>query len=289
MSDIVLLTGRTMPREVSENDLLADELRQLGVSAEIQPWDEPLDWSEHGFALVRTTWDYWDRLGEFVAWAEQTQKRTTLRNPAEVIVWNCHKGYLVGLGTLGIPVIPTRLLREGADEGEIAAALAEFGERHGEAELVAKPAVSAGARGALRTRATAPDAAAHLAGLVANGDALLQPLAESVLTRGETSLVFFGQEFSHAVRKVPAQGEYRIHEHHGGSVQPHTPSEAELAAARAALAAAPAETAYGRVDLVELPDGPAVMELELIEPELFLPFADGATARYARHLAELLP
>ncbi|WP_037605236.1 ATP-grasp domain-containing protein [Streptacidiphilus rugosus] len=289
MSDIVLLTGRTMPREVSENDLLADELRTLGVRAEIQPWDEPLDWSEHGIAVVRTTWDYWDRLDEFLAWAERTRKQTTLHNPAEVIVWNHHKGYLVGLGESGVPVIPTRLLRAGSGAAEIATALAEFDERHGGVELVAKPAVSAGARGALRTRADHPEAAAHLRELVAKGDALLQPLAESVLTRGETSLVFFGQEFSHAVRKVPAGGEYRIHEHHGGSVQPHAPTEAELAAARLALASAPARTAYGRVDLVELSEGPAVMELELIEPELFLPYADGATARYARHLAALLP
>jgi glutathione synthase/RimK-type ligase-like ATP-grasp enzyme len=293
MSDIVLLTGRTMPREVAENGLLVGELEQLGLTAEIQPWDEPLDWSAQGLALVRTTWDYWDRLGEFVAWAERAEKLTTLRNPAEIIVWNCHKGYLAGLGTLGVPVIPTQVLHQGADLAEIDAVLAEFHERHGEVEAVAKPTVSAGARGALRVATAGPEAQtrlrAHLTRLLENGDALLQPLAESVLTRGETSLVFFGEQFSHAVRKVPAQGEYRIHEHHGGTVEAHTPTEAELAAARAALAAAPAETVYGRVDLVELPDGPAVMELELIEPELFLRCAEGATARYARHLADLLP
>ncbi|MEY9872817.1 hypothetical protein ABH931_002294 [Streptacidiphilus sp. MAP12-33] len=289
MSDIVLLTGRTMPREASENDLLATELRALGVSAEIQPWDEPLDWGTHGMALVRTTWDYWDRLEEFLAWAGRTDKLTTLRNPAEVIAWNHHKGYLPALGAQGIAVIPTTLLPRGADRTEVDAALAAFRDRHGAIETVAKPAVSAGARGALRSPVDAPETAAHLTELTRGGDALLQPLVESVLTRGETSLVFFGTEFSHAVRKVPASGEYRIHQHHGGTVQEHTPSAAELAVARAALAAAPAPVAYGRVDLVELADGPAVMELELIEPELFLPFAPGATARYARHLAGLLP
>jgi glutathione synthase/RimK-type ligase-like ATP-grasp enzyme len=116
----------------------------------------------------------------------------------------------------------------------------------------------------------------------------VQPFAESILSRGESSLVFFGGTFSHAVRKVPASGEYRIHEHHGGSVLPHTPSPAELAAADAALAAAPAATSYARVDLVELPDGPAVMELELVEPELFLFHDPTAPARYAAHLASLL-
>jgi glutathione synthase/RimK-type ligase-like ATP-grasp enzyme len=277
-----------MPRDVTENDLLVSELRQLGVTAEIHPWDEPLDWASFGTALVRTTWDYWDRLDEFLAWADRTDGLTTLRNPAQVIRWNCHKGYLVELGEQGVPVIPTQVLRQGADRHAIDAALGAFREQHGEVEAVAKPAVSAGALGALRTLPADPRAAAHLSDLLERGDALLQPLVESILTRGETSLVFFGEEYSHAVRKVPAQGEYRIHEHHGGTVQSHQPTDAEVAAARAALAAAPAATAYGRVDLVELPSGPAVMELELIEPELFLPHAD-ATVRYARHLASLLP
>jgi glutathione synthase/RimK-type ligase-like ATP-grasp enzyme len=286
--DIALLTGRTMPREVPENDLLVKELRALGVSAEIHPWDAELDWSAYGLALVRTTWDYWDRLEEFLAWAKRADQQTALRNPAEVIAWNHHKGYLPALAEQGISVIPTALLPRDADKARVDAVLAEFRERHGDVEIVGKPAVSAGARGALRAHVDAPEAAAHLETLVGRGDALLQPLVESILTRGETSLIFFGSEFSHAVRKVPASGEYRIHEHHGGTVQEHVPSEAELAVAHAALAAAPTPVAYGRVDLVELPGGPAVMELELIEPELFLPYA-GATARYARHLAELLP
>ncbi|WP_201777124.1 ATP-grasp domain-containing protein [Streptacidiphilus neutrinimicus] len=289
MTDIVLLTGRTMPREVHENDLLVDELRALGVTAEIHPWDEALDWSAYGLALVRTTWDYWDRLDEFLDWAGRTDRQTKLRNPGEVIAWNHHKGYLVSLAEQGISAVPTALLSRGSDRRGIDATLAAFRERHGDIEIVGKPAVSAGARGALRARVDAPETAAHLETLVARGDALLQPLVDSVLTRGETSLIFFGTEFSHAVRKVPAAGEYRIHEHHGGTVREHTPSEAELAVAKAALAAAPAPVAYGRVDLVELEDGPAVMELELIEPELFLPHTAGATARYAHHLAGLLP
>ena len=284
MADIVLLTGRTMPRDVPENELLVAELAALGANAEILPWDEPLDWSAVGLAVVRTTWDYWLRREEFTAWAERVDKLTRLRNPAEVLRWNSHKGYLAELDSLGVPVVPTRLVGRGASEPDRAGALAPFGD----AEVVLKPAVSAGARGALRAVATDPAAAAHLAQLVAEGDALVQPFAESVLAAGEVSLVFFDGEYSHAVRKVPASGEYRIHEHHGGTVQSYTPTETELAVSRRALATAPAATSYGRVDLVELEQGPAVMELELIEPELFLPYAPGATARYARTLIALL-
>ena len=284
MADVVLLTGRTMPREAPENALLVAELSALGVTAEVQPWDEPLDWAAYGLAVVRTTWDYWDRRDEFTTWALAVGRLTALRNPAEVLVWNSHKGYLADLRAAGVPVVPTRLVSRGASDRELASALAPFGD----AEVVIKPAVSAGARGTLRGSATDGASALHLAQLVRNGDALVQPFAESILTNGETSLIFIDGTPSHAVRKVPASGEYRIHEHHGGSVQPHTPSAAELATARAALTAAPAATSYARVDLVQLPEGPAVMELELIEPELFLPHAPAAAARYAAHLAALL-
>jgi glutathione synthase/RimK-type ligase-like ATP-grasp enzyme len=285
MADLILATGRTMPREVPENKLLVAELAQLGVRAEIQPWDEPLDWAAQGAVVVRTTWDYWDRYEEFIAWAHRVGGLTTLRNPAAVLEWNSHKGYLVELAARGVPVVPTRLVPRGAGERERAGALAA----HRAGEVVIKPAVSAGALGALRASAAGPAAAEHLAALTAERDALVQPFAPSVLTRGETSLVFFGGAFSHAVRKVPADGEYRIHEHHGGSVLAHDPGEAELAVARAALAAAPAATGYARVDRVQIAAGqPAVMELELIEPELFLRYGAGAAARYARELAALL-
>lgn len=284
MVDIALLTGRTMPREVPENGLLVAELTRLGVTVEIHPWDEPLDWSGFGLAVVRTTWDYWARSEEFAAWAERTARLTTLRNPVEVLLWNSHKGYLVELAAAGVPVVPTRLVPRGASDAERGRVLLAFGDD----EVVLKPAVSAGARGALRSLAADRASAAHLAELTGVGDALVQPFAESVLARGETSLVFFDGVFSHAVRKIPAAGEYRIHLHHGGSVQHYTPDAAELAVATAALAAAPAATSYARVDLVQLPGGPAVMELELIEPELFLPTAPAAAGRYARVLADLL-
>ncbi|MFC5908818.1 ATP-grasp domain-containing protein [Streptacidiphilus monticola] len=289
-ADVVLLTGRTMPREVPENALLIDALAERGVRAELLPWDEPdTDWSRFGLAVVRTTWDYWDRREEFLTALRGMAARTLLRNPPELVAWNSHKGYLVELARAGVPVVPTRLVPQGSDDATALAALGAFGPR---TELVVKPAVSAGARGALRAHADDPAVAAHLAELTGRQDALVQPLATSVLSRGETSLVYFGGEFSHAVRKAPAAGEYRIHLHHGGSLHPHTPDDAELAVAAAALAAAPwsEATEYARVDLVQGADGtPQVMELELIEPELFLEADEGrAVGRYADRLAALV-
>ncbi|MFJ1755892.1 RimK family alpha-L-glutamate ligase [Kitasatospora sp. NPDC088134] len=287
---IALLTGRTMPLDVPEDDLLVRALADRGLTADVLPWDEPADWSAYGLALVRTTWDYWQRHEEFLAALREIGGRTKLRNPVGLVAWNSHKGYLLELAAAGVPVLPTRLVPAGADPERRAAALAAFGT---DAALVVKPAVSVGARDTIRTTAGDPAAAAHLAELVGSGrDTLVQPLAESVLTRGETSLVFLGGSFSHAVRKSAAPGDYRIHQYLGGTVHPHDPSGAELAAAEAALAAAPhgGQLEYARVDLVlDAAGDPCLMELELIEPELFLFQQDAApAARYAARIEALL-
>ena len=143
-----------------------------------------------------------------------------------------------------------------------------------------KPAVSSGSRGAGRFEAGDPGAAGHLAALVADRDALVQPYVPSVAERGERSLIFFGGRFSHAVDKIPARGDYRVQEMYGGRYRRHQPTPPEMAAAERALAAAPADALlYARVDLVEGGDGPLVMELELIEPELFLGFDRGRARR----------
>ncbi|MCF6524073.1 RimK family alpha-L-glutamate ligase [Streptomyces sp. JJ36] len=285
MPDIVLATGRTMPRPVPENDALVTALAEQGLHAEIRPWDEPLDpaATAPGMILVRSTWDYSTRREQFLAWARDTERRTLLRNPAPLLEWNSHKGYLPRLAGAGVPVVPTALVPYDAPDAARTTALAA----HDGGDVVIKPAVSVGGIGALRAPAAAPEAAEHLASLVRTGDALVQPFAPAVTT-GETSLVFFGDRFSHAVRKIPAEGEFRVHERYGGTVAPHTPSPAELAAAETALKAAPTAPVYARVDLVALPEGPAVMELELIEPELFLFQHPQAPERYARHLAALL-
>jgi glutathione synthase/RimK-type ligase-like ATP-grasp enzyme len=147
--------------------------------------------------------------------------------------------------------------------------------------------VSVGAVGASRVAARSADASTHLAGLAEVGDVLVQPFEPAVLD-GERSLLYFDGELSHAVRKVPAAGDYRVHIEYGGTVESYAPTPAERAVAAAALAAAPGPLAYARVDLVTTARGPAIMELELIEPALFLRTDDAAAARFAASLVELL-
>ena len=138
--------------------------------------------------------------------------------------------------------------------------------------------------GALRAMASDPACLAHLDSLVADGDVMVQPFVTSVAEAGEVSLVYFGGRFSHAIRKQPAAGDFRVQDMYGGTVHAHQPTDAELAVADAVLARTPAPTTYARIDLVEFAGAPALMEAELIEPELFL----GATAEAAMNFARVL-
>jgi len=282
---LVLVTARRLPVPDAETPLLIRALQQRGVEVSLWPWDEAADWASAGAVVVRSPWGYFEHRAEFIAWAWSVEATTALFNPAAVLEWNSHKRYLLDLAAAGIPVVATVVVDRGAGADVQGRALG----RH-QGEVVIKPAVSAGAVGALRTAAGSSQAIDHLARLSRAGDVLVQPLVPSVLTEGETSLVYFGGEFSHAVRKVPMTGEYRVHRHHGGRVVPHSAGSDEREVAAAALARAPATAAlaYARVDLVGLDSGPAVMELEVIEPELFLPHHEHAAERFADHLVSLM-
>ena len=281
MSTVALATAAELELPDDETSVVADALRQRGVDAVIAPWDGPYDWASADLVVIRSTWDYVHRLEEFLAWIDCAGASTTLVNPGEVLRWNAHKRYLAELSAAGLPVVPTVMVERGAEVSELRDLIADA------TEVVVKPAVSASAYGTARGHATDPALADHLRGLVATADALVQPLVPSVLTDGEVSLIYLGGELSHAVRKVARPGDYRVQHEHGGTVQPHTPTAAEITVAEATLAAVPAPCAYARVDVVAGTDGPMLMELELIEPQLFLDQAPGSAQRFAAVLAAL--
>ncbi|PVZ08459.1 ATP-grasp domain-containing protein [Actinomycetospora cinnamomea] len=257
---------------------LLDALAVRGVDALATAWDDDtVDWAGADLVAVRTTWDYTARRDAFLAWAGRVHAATRLLNPLPVLTWNSHKRYLVELAAAGVPVVPTTLLEAG---GPAPASL-------GEGTLVVKPAVSAGGRGA--RLGPAEDLRDTVAELLAGGDVLVQPAVESIGRDGEVSLIRLGDAWSHAVRKLPAAGGFLVHEKHGGRLEDHTPTSREVAVAEAALAAAPGPVAPARVDLVRLEGEPVVMELELVEPELFLPRAPGAPGRLADALLATLP
>ena len=271
---ILLLTAESLPHDDLETPVLASALEGLGVDAEIVPWtsarlaEVPAD-----LVVIRTTWDYTDHLADFLDVLGGLSAPVV--NGLDVVRWNCHKGYLTELAAVGVPTVRTQLLRRGDP-----AVLRNFGST----EIIVKPAVSAGARGVGRFSSGASEAVAHLSAILTTRDALVQPYQPEVVA-GERSLMFLGGVFSHAVRKTPVDGEYRVQEQYGGVNRPHPASAAELAVAAAALAQAPGgadELLYARIDLVGSETEPLVMELELIEPDLFLSHAAGSVELFAK-------
>ncbi|GAA3386412.1 ATP-grasp domain-containing protein [Cryptosporangium minutisporangium] len=268
---IVLVTATELPGPDVELPVLRAAADRAGLVAEIAAWDDPtVAWDRYDAALIRSTWNYFDKVEQFQDWADAVSGVTRLVNSAATIRWNSVKTYLGDLLAAGVPTVPTTYLPPGEP-----IPLPRYD------DFVVKPTVGGGARGARRFRsADAQEAPEHVAALHAQGfTAMVQPYQKRVDTDGERAIVYFGGEFSHAIVKGPvlsATTGVRDAEPHPNP-RPYEPSDAEHAVARAALAAAPEAPLYGRLDLVLDDAGaPIVMEAELIEPHLFLGFAPGA-------------
>ncbi|PVD10588.1 hypothetical protein [Streptomyces sp. CS207] len=270
MPRIALVTCRPGPRVSVDRDLpvLARALADAGASASVEVWDDAgVDWAAFDLVLIRSTWDYSWRADEFTAWAERCGGATRLATPAAVVRWNTDKRYLADLAAAGVPTVPTSYAAPGESPG--------LPDGH---EYVVKPTSGAGARFAARyTPGEHATAVRQVERMHAEGfTAMVQPYMRAIDTAGERALQFFGGRLLHASRKgaVLAPGtpyDARKVAHPG--LEPWTPTAAEVAVAEAALAAVPgaAEPLYARVDLVDGDDGrPRVMELELVEPNLFL-------------------
>ncbi|MGA5899995.1 ATP-grasp domain-containing protein [Streptomyces venetus] len=267
---IALVTYDPRGEESKDRDMpvLAGALREAGAEADVVHWDDPeVDWAGFDLALIRSTWDYSWRAEEFTVWAERCGRETRLANPVDVVRWNADKRYLGRLAEAGVPAVPTRYFAPG-DPVELPAG-------H---EYVVKPTSGAGARYAARYPAGERDAALrqtermHAEGFTV----MVQPYLTGIETDGERALQFFGGRLLHASRKgaVLAPGTpYDADKVAHPDLRPWEPTAAELDVAERALTAVPGqpELLYARVDLVTGEDGqPCVMELELIEPNLFL-------------------
>jgi glutathione synthase/RimK-type ligase-like ATP-grasp enzyme len=272
MHRVALATAASFPELDEDGPELLAALADEGLSVEVPVWDDPaVDWDAYDLVVVRTTWDYWDRHEEFLAWARSVPR---LANPASVVEWNTDKAYLGRLAAEGVPVVPTTYLTS------------LDGWRPPAEPFVVKPTVSAGARDSAAYPAGDEAAVAHVASLLERGKvAMVQPYLSAVDTDGETAVLVFGGEVSHGARKGPVLSV-------GGGIDntvvsrqltsPRAPSTEEVALAEQVLSVVRGwgdELLYARVDLLP---GPVLIELEVTEPSLFLRHAPGSAQRFAR-------
>lgn len=284
---IALPTCADLPAWEVDDTHLHRALDNRGCQVARPVWDDnSVDWGMFHACLVRTTWDWPEKRRAFVTWAEYVSGRTPLFNPAPVIRWATNKRYLRQLAKLGLPTIPTVWLQAG-HPADVAAIVAE----HGWQVALLKPAFGSSSRATLRFEATAhamSAAQSHLDRMLPTESMLLQPYLESVETSGELSIVFIDGCFSHAVRRRPASGDYRVQEDFGGSDEPSYVGNHEVTLARRCIAIAAPNghpLLYSRVDFLQDNDGCLRLnELELADPTLFFRHAPQAAETLAAAL-----
>ena len=288
---LAILTEDAFPDLTADDRLLLPALTARSAAHRIDArpvsWSDPaVDWHSFDGVLVRSPWDYYRRLPEFLAFLDRLEAAgPQVMNPIPVLRANSDKRYLLALAQAGVPIVPTRFLTT----EELPEHLPEeFG-----GAGVLKPEVSGNAMDTIRfTAAEWP----RLRRIPRPGARwMLQPYLPQIETAGEISLIWIGGQFSHAVRKVPGRGDFRVQADHGGQFAAITPDPAVLTAAERVMAAAvllsavaPGQVTYARVDGVEVSQKPErsdgeflLMELELLEPNLFLGCHPEAAARLA--------
>ena len=271
MKKVALVTYSEHPELTDDDAMLVAPLARHNIESVAVPWDaEGVDW--HGFdsIVVRSTWNYTYKFEEFTRWLTQMKQASLpLVNSYETMIWNANKRYLVELQEKGQPIIPSRVVESGSQ-----ARLEEIMKEEGWNEVVFKPVISASAYHTHKS--TLKDAAvnqAHFDEALAHSAVLVQPFEEAICKEGEWSLIFFNHQFSHAVLKVPKSGDFRTQPHLGGKIQPIEAPARLVQDAERLLSSLPEPVLYARVDGVNKEGQLVLMELELIEPALFM-FAD---------------
>jgi glutathione synthase/RimK-type ligase-like ATP-grasp enzyme len=277
--NIAFVTSAAHPDLTPDDQLAVAQLKKRGARVTGTIWNDPsIDWKRFDSIIVRSTWDYHHRAAEFRSWIDaRAAAGAPVWNPPAVLRWNMEKTYLRDLERAGVPVVPTEWLGQGT-KPDLGGLLAE----RGWLDAVVKPVISAAATRTWRvSHATAPDVDAQLSESLIAGDVMVQPFVPEIQTRGEWSLMFIDGDFSHAVRKMPTEGDFRVQTGFGGRSTTGDPDAAVVCAAQRVLNAAPSSWLYARVDGIETDAGFVLLELEMLEPALFFSHTLSGAARFA--------
>lgn len=274
------LSTRNLDGYVVDDDRAYAPLAQRGIRVDRIAWQNTATcWDDYALVVVRSTWDYQHDPERFFALLEHIDASTArLANPLSAMRWNARKTYLQQLQRAGINIVNTRF-----GDTLTVAALDALGAAFTGCEWIIKPDIGANAGGVFRCSGGEDDATrARILAHFAGRGWLAQPFVESVTRVGEYSLFYFDGTYSHTVLKTPAGGDFRVQEEHGGKIRAVTPDASLRAMGDNVCAALPPDCLYIRVDVV-LDEARrwAVMEVELIEPSLYLRMDPAAAERFA--------
>ncbi len=259
---------------VADDDLAMPPLSDLGIAVETVSWRQTeRAWSDFEIVVIRTPWDYQSSPTEFLAVLETIESQIRLENPIDIVRWNLDKRYLREMETRGTRIVPT-IWNAKYNAPEFDRWLGEFGAD----EIIIKPTVSATAEHTYRLKTYD----ASLEDVFTIREFLVQPFMPNIIAEGEYSLFYFNGEYSHAINKSPKINDFRVQEEHGGIITEIQPDKHLLDAGRETTATIGRDLLYARVDFVrDDADNFCLMELELIEPALYLRMNDGAPQRFA--------
>ncbi|NNF40315.1 MAG: hypothetical protein HKN64_02970 [Woeseiaceae bacterium] len=284
MKKVAYLTMRDAGDFVTDFHLSVEPMAALGWQVQTVDWRSAPDWNAFDAVYICTPWDYPEHLQQFLqVLADIDASRALLVNELALVRWTLEKTYLRDVAALGSDIVPS-CWYERIESADIAECFARFDTD----KLVIKPTVGANAKDTfVLSRPVADDRRQALLRIFAGRAFFVQPFIESIQTTGEYSLFFFNGEYSHAIQKIPRAGDFRVQEEHGAAIRAVAPPLALRAAAATLFARIQPLPTYGRGDWVRGADGRyLLMELELIEPSLYLRTDSGAATRFARAFNE---
>jgi glutathione synthase/RimK-type ligase-like ATP-grasp enzyme len=271
---------------LNEDIVLGNILQELGIDFGLEIWsDTSVDWKQYSHLLIKSPWDYFDRYVEFLDWCQKIKELgLKVFNSIDTIIWNSDKRYLLEIYEKGFHIVPTQFINRGASPD-----LIDYFLKFGTDQLVIKPTVSGGSKNTLKlNERNWKEQQDQIDSLLQSEDYMVQPFINEISDPGEYSYLFFNGAFSHAVLKSPKKGEFRVQHFFGGNVTTVNPSQEELDYIQKIVDEFASQTLYARVDGIWIEGVFYLMELELIEPYLFLFTSDKAKLNYKAALRKKL-
>ncbi|HEX9253264.1 MAG TPA: hypothetical protein VF870_13545 [Ignavibacteriaceae bacterium] len=279
-----LLSTDNLEKFFTYDKLLIEPLKSIGWSAEEISWrSESVNWNDYDAVIVRSTWDYQNNSEKFIKVLEKINNVSHLENNLELMKWNMNKNYLFDLEQKGVKIVDT--IWEKSFNSILAH---QYFDKLNSEEIIIKPNISANADNTFRlSKENFNEHIPELEKIFASREFMVQPFLKNIIGEGEYSLFYFGGKFSHSVLKKPKEKDFRVQEEHGGDIQPFAVSSEIIAIAESIIKKLFTIPLYGRVDLVRTNKKEfALIELELIEPSLYLNKDEQAPNKFVRAFEE---